>query len=160
MLEWAYSGVDFELYGNGGIECRNYLPPFQLVLETIFIVIYASTCEIYYPWYRSVCNYKPNLEFRERFGRKLLLAGLCIIWGIEIGFKLSTRQFIFILNPCHIVTFIQVNIFFLALKSHLLRKRYNLNLTFKTKDACFFYYYFILIFVMKSQHYANCKWGT
>ena len=135
MLEWAYSGVDFELYGNGGIECRNYLPPFQLVLETIFIVIYASTCEIYYPWYRSVCNYKPNLEFRERFGRKLLLAGLCIIWGIEIGFKLSTRQFIFILNPCHIVTFIQVNIFFLALKSHLLRKRYNLNLTFKTKDA-------------------------
>ena len=108
MLEWAYSGVDFELYGNGGNECRNFLPPLQIVLETVFIVIYAATCELYYPWYRSVCNYKPNLELRERFGRKLLLAGLCIIWGIEIGFKLSTRQLIFILNPCHVVTFIQV----------------------------------------------------
>jgi hypothetical protein len=96
MLEWSYSGVDFSLYGNGGPECAGYLPKWILFGETLFVIIY------------SVSNYKPNLELRERFGRKLLLAGLCLIWGIEIGYKLSTRQLIFILNPCHVVTFVQV----------------------------------------------------
>jgi hypothetical protein len=109
MLEWSYSGVDFNLEGNGGKACADYLSLQQIIIETSLITLYAAVCEVYYPWKRSVCNYKPNLELRERFGRKLLLAGLCLIWGIEIGYKLSTRQLIFILNPCHVVTFIQVN---------------------------------------------------
>jgi hypothetical protein len=108
MLEWSYSGVDFHLYGNGGDACSNYLPKSHVIIESIFIIGASFICELYYPWTRSVSNYKPNLELRERFGRKLLLASLCIIWGIEIGYKLSTRQLIFILNPCHVVTFIQV----------------------------------------------------
>lgn len=108
MLEWSYSGVDFSLYGNGGPECRSYLTPTAIIVETLLIFLYALIIEIIYPWKRSVTNYKPNLELRERFGRKLLLAGLCLIWGIEIGYKLSTRQLIFILNPCHMVTLIQV----------------------------------------------------
>ena len=108
MLEWSYSGVNFSLYGNGGVECSNFLSTNQLILETLFIVCFAVTFEIYYPWKSSVVNYKPILELRERFGRKLLLAALCLIWGIEIGYKLSTRQLIFILNPCHMTTILQV----------------------------------------------------
>jgi hypothetical protein len=108
MLEWAYSGVDFSLAGNGGDECRHYLPYKQIFIETFLIAGSSLLFELYYPWTRSVTNYKPNLELRERFGRKLLLAGLCLIWGIEIGYKLSTRQLIFLLNPCHVITFIQL----------------------------------------------------
>jgi hypothetical protein len=108
MLEWAYSGVDFGLAGNGGVECKEFLAPSQVLLETV-IISSIALFEIIYPWRRSVINYKPNLELRERFGRKLLLAALCLIWGIEIGYKLSSRQFIFLLNPCHVVTFIQVS---------------------------------------------------
>lgn len=108
MLEWSYSGVDFSIYGNGGPECASYLPWQQIILETVLVAAWAIILEIYIPWKRSVCNYMPNLELRERFGRKLLLAGLCLIWGIEIGYKLSTRQLIFILNPCHVITFLQV----------------------------------------------------
>lgn len=108
MLDWSYSGVDFSLDGNGGDECANYLPTWVMAVETSFIVLHAAMFELYFPWKRSVCNYKPNLELRERFGRKLLLASLCLIWGIEIGYKLSTRQLIFILNPCHMVTLLQV----------------------------------------------------
>ncbi|CAF0881584.1 unnamed protein product [Brachionus calyciflorus] len=108
MFEWSYSGVNFSLKGNGGPDCVNYLTPKSIMLESLFIITYAFIVEIYYPWMRSVSNYKPNLELRERFGRKLLLAGLCLIWGIEIGYKLSTRQLIFILNPCHVVTFLQL----------------------------------------------------
>jgi hypothetical protein len=108
MLEWAHSGVDFSLAGNGGQECSEYLSPTQRIIETVIAVTYALIVEFYYPWKRSVCNYKPNLTLRERFGRKVLLAGLCLIWGIEIGFKLSTRQLIFLLNPCHVITLFQV----------------------------------------------------
>lgn len=32
-----------------------------------------------------------------------LLAFTCV-YGIEIGYKFSTRQFIFLLNPCHLLT--------------------------------------------------------
>lgn len=108
MLEWTYSGVDFTLYGNGGPSCINYLTPKWLFIETLCVFLFSATFEIYYPWYKSVCNYQPNLQLRERFGRKLLLAALCLIWGIEIGFKLSTRQLIFILNPCHLITLAQL----------------------------------------------------
>jgi len=108
MFNWTYSGVDFSLYGNGGPECIGYLSPTWLAVETLIVLVISGTFELYYPWYKSVCNYKPNLELRERFGRKLLLAALCLIWGIEIGFKLSTRQLIFILNPCHMITLVQL----------------------------------------------------
>lgn len=96
------------MYGNGGQECMNYLSKTQLILESFCIISASFLFELYYPWTKSVSNYKPNLELRERFGRKLLLAGLCLIWGIEIGYKLSTGQLIFLLNPCHVVTFIQL----------------------------------------------------
>ena len=115
MFEWSYSGVDFSLYGNGGDECANYLTKTRLIVESALIVTLSIIFELYYPWTRSVSNYKPNLELRERFGRKLLLAGLCLIWGIEIGYKLSTRQLLFLFNPCHVVTFIQVTIYFLII---------------------------------------------
>lgn len=108
MLEWTYTGVDFSLYGNGGPSCMNFLTPKWLAIETLCVILFSATFEIYYPWYKSVCNYQPNLLLRERFGRKLLLAALCLIWGIEIGFKLSTRQLIFILNPCHMITLAQL----------------------------------------------------
>lgn len=108
MLDWTYSGVDFSLAGNGGPECIDYLSKSWLFFETLAVFAFSATFEIYYPWYKSVCNYQPNLELRERFGRKLLLAALCLIWGIEIGFKLSTQQLIFILNPCHMITLTQL----------------------------------------------------
>ena len=107
MFEWSYSGVDFSLDGNGGEECTKYLSNTQKIVETVVLVV-ISLFEICYPLKRYVVNYKPNLELRERFGRKLLLAALCLIWGIEIGYKLSSRQLIFILNPCHVATMIQV----------------------------------------------------
>ncbi len=80
MLNWTHSGVDFSLYGNGGHECVQYLSERHKIAETVFIVTYAALFEIGLPWKKFVADYKPNLELRERFGRKLLLASLCLIW--------------------------------------------------------------------------------
>ncbi len=109
MFEWLYSGVDFSLAGNGGEECANYLTVTHITVETAIVVVFTFMFEFYYTLTKSLKSYEPNLQLKERFGRKLLLAAFCLIFGIEIGYKLSTRQLIFILSPCHIVTMIQVS---------------------------------------------------
>jgi hypothetical protein len=41
--------------------------------------------------------------------RLFLLVSLALAYGLELCYKLVTRQLIFILNPCHFLCLIQVN---------------------------------------------------
>jgi hypothetical protein len=133
MLEWTYAGINFSAKSaepwadDGGIECAAHSTLRQRLVETLLTIIVAS-CEIYYAIYYA----KPHLgksfpyEYaRERQGRpsvlrRLVLVCYALLWGIEIGFKLASRQFIYILNPCHMVTLIQVN-------SHFSFSHYSIN---------------------------------
>ena len=45
---------------------------------------------------------------KDRGGRRILLVIMSLMFGAEIGFKLATRQLIYILNPCHVTTAFQV----------------------------------------------------
>jgi len=44
----------------------------------------------------------------DRTGKKSLLGLFGLVFGMEIGFKLATRQLIWLLNPCHMLSFIQL----------------------------------------------------
>lgn len=33
---------------------------------------------------------------------------MSVIWGMEIGYKFSSRTVIYLLNPCHVTTAIQI----------------------------------------------------
>lgn len=124
MLEWTYAGINFSAKttepwaDDGGIECFAHSSLRQRLFETILSLIIAS-CEIYYATHHAQNQLGPRStsfprEYaRERQGRpsvlrRLILVCYALLWGIEIGFKLASRQLIYILNPCHIVTFIQV----------------------------------------------------
>ena len=51
----------------------------------------------------------PETKDADRTGKKILLLLHVFFFGIEIGFKFATRQMIWILNPCHLVTMMQVS---------------------------------------------------
>ena len=108
-VRWAYEGVDQSLSGNGGKECAEYLPAMQKLCETIVFTAVA-VAEICYAYPRLKLPKKvPETEFKgDRTGRKVMLMILCIVFGIEVGFKMATRQVIFLLNPCHMITIMQV----------------------------------------------------
>lgn len=46
----------------------------------------------------------------DRGGKRLLVILLALLWGMEIGFKFASRTVIYLLNPCHVTTLIQVSI--------------------------------------------------
>ncbi|XP_060065489.1 transmembrane protein 164-like [Ylistrum balloti] len=108
MFDWAYNGVDFDLAGNGGEECRNFIVLFQRILESIFACVVAGFM-IYPSLLRLTLPKKVTpIDKTDRCGKRVLLVVMCLTFGIELGFKLATGQMIYTLNPCHIVTIIQI----------------------------------------------------
>ncbi|OWF56703.1 transmembrane protein 164-like [Mizuhopecten yessoensis] len=108
MFDWAYNGVNFDLAGNGGEKCRNFIVLFQRILESIFACVVAGFM-IYPSLMRLTLPKKVTpLEKTDRCGKRILLVVMCLTFGIELGFKLATGQMIYTLNPCHIVTIIQI----------------------------------------------------
>lgn len=50
-----------------------------------------------------------NYQKSDRGGKRLLVILLALLWGMEIGFKFASRTVIYLLNPCHVTTLIQVS---------------------------------------------------
>lgn len=48
--------------------------------------------------------------FVYRPARMFLLVAMTFAYALELGYKLATRQFIFILNPCHVLCLVQVRV--------------------------------------------------
>lgn len=110
MFEWAYSGVDFDLAGNGGIECRDFLSIKRRIFETIFASVYAGCFVYFVSSNMTLPTIVPPTVKNDRVGKKVLLVLMCLTFGIELGFKLATRQMIYLMNPCHLATMMQVRL--------------------------------------------------
>ena len=109
ITDVLYGGVDFSLPGNGGRECADYLTSEQRIVETAVYELF--TVFVFWKMLDKVSIPRELPAYREGsgVGKRLLLVLLCLIFGIEIGFKFATKQVIFLLNPCHVVTAMQVS---------------------------------------------------
>lgn len=108
MFDWAYVGVDHSLPGNGGQDCVDFIPFWQRVLESGLACVFSALA-INYAYKRIKLPEKiPPIERSDRCGKRVLLVVMCMTFGIELGFKFATRQFIWICNPCHITSMIQI----------------------------------------------------
>ncbi|XP_022088175.1 transmembrane protein 164-like [Acanthaster planci] len=114
QLEWVCHGVDPKFPGNGGPECARFLDPVQRLLETV-LVLTVCFVEMRLTWPRL--DLPPSvLEAVERHrrsgrgeaGKRVLLVVLCLVFGVELGLKFATKTFIYMMNPCHVLTLVQI----------------------------------------------------
>ncbi|RLW02618.1 hypothetical protein DV515_00007066 [Chloebia gouldiae] len=114
LLDWMYGGVDPSFAGNGGPECAAFLSGRQRLLESL-VFLSVGTVEILVSLWKLRQQHVQELENllqqpqtkQESVGKNALLVLLCLIFGLELGFKFATRTVIYLLNPCHVVTVMQ-----------------------------------------------------
>lgn len=105
---WAYDGVNASIPRNTGPECVNYLTILRHVIESSLFVPMAMYAAKY-----GMTKLPPihiNYHNLDRIvpGKQILLIMMAFLLGLEMGFKLCTRTAIYILNPCHITSMLQV----------------------------------------------------
>nr|XP_023700799.1 transmembrane protein 164-like [Paramormyrops kingsleyae] len=114
LLDWVYGGVDPKFEGNGGPECAAFLSTHQRLVESLLIVIISilevalALRKINVPRELREVARDPGRSNGDSLGKNLLLVALCMTFGVEVGFKFATKTVIYLLNPCHVITMIQI----------------------------------------------------
>ncbi|CAG0912483.1 unnamed protein product [Notodromas monacha] len=110
-LSWLCGGVTgTEFPTEGGRECFKFLSVRERVIETVLCLV------ISYSQFKWAHARLPNRNAAEYYSlspklanwRLFVLLAYALVFGIEIGFKIASHQIIFLLNPCHITTGIQL----------------------------------------------------
>lgn len=110
MFEWAYDGVNSSIPRNVGPGCANYLTLKRRIIETFFTSVFIVSCIVW--GLKRITLPKLAKEAyisQDRVGRRVLLIVMSLVLGMEIGFKFTSRTVIYLLNPCHITTALQVS---------------------------------------------------
>ncbi|XP_001632987.2 transmembrane protein 164 [Nematostella vectensis] len=120
ILDIAYGGVNHSLPGNGGPACARFLSTRQRVLETVSYMLFCVVL-LYFILPRCRIPEKlPPLREGTLFARRLLLVLLCVTFAIEAGFKVATKQVIYLLNPCHVLNVLQIYLLAAKPSKHVL----------------------------------------
>jgi len=112
LADYSVSGIDFSLAGNGGPDCVYHLSGWRRLLEDVFALCFCSLCLIVglkihrRPPTRKALGHVGEATYSA--SRLALLTGVTFAYGMEITYKLATRQFVFVLNPCHLMCLIQI----------------------------------------------------
>ena len=108
--DWAIGGIDFEVEGNGGLSCRDHVGFNRRVCETL-LGIGLPLC--LFLWNRTQNNTeqeRQKKEFHSHYSplRIALLVSMTFVFGIEVGFKFASKQLIWLFNPCHVTSLIDI----------------------------------------------------
>lgn len=107
MFKWAYDGVNSSIPRNIGPECAYYLSPKRRIIETFLVSVFIVTCLV---WGYKRIRLPAQVSYisHDRVGRRILLLIMSLVLGMEIGFKFTSRTVVYLLNPCHVTTALQV----------------------------------------------------
>ena len=108
FLEALYGGIrPHEVPGHGGAECAAYLSTKTKITETCISTV-MMLITLRYALKRVSLPTQPPPEY-DHFMKGPLLALLSIVFGLQIGYKISSGQLLYMLNPCHVITVVEVS---------------------------------------------------
>lgn len=103
-----YGGIRPDIPGHGGEVCAGFLTPKWMVFETLLSTMMMITVGVI-GWYTYTMPTTFPKE-RQSTAKQCLLVLLCLVFGIEVGYKICSKQVLYLLNPCHVLTAIEVAI--------------------------------------------------
>lgn len=107
FLEALYGGIrPHEVPGHGGPECAAYLSKETKITETCITTVIMLVVLSYALKRVSLPSQPPPEDYH--FWKGPLLALLSIVYGLQIGYKISSGQLLYMLNPCHVITVAEV----------------------------------------------------
>lgn len=108
LADVLYGGIDPSIPGHGGPACAAYLPPSRMLLETaISTSMMAVVAVLGYKTYTMPSTFPAS---DDHTSKRLLLLLTCLVFGLEIGYKICSRQVLYLLNPCHVITVVEVGV--------------------------------------------------
>lgn len=110
VADWLFGGIDKSLLGNGGEECARYSSSERKIGEGVLV---SALVFFMFLWsFKKLAPLpSPKSEvYKLKYEplKQILLVAMSIVFGMEIGFKFASRSVIFLLNPCHVVTALQI----------------------------------------------------
>ncbi|KAL5509680.1 hypothetical protein EMCRGX_G005084 [Ephydatia muelleri] len=102
-----YGGIQPNIPGNGGPDCVAFLSKGQLLFETLLgtaLVVLFSLCGAK----TYTLPAKVASAGKEPLFKKVLLVVLSVVFAIEIVYKVCSRQLLYLLNPCHVCTVLEI----------------------------------------------------
>lgn len=106
LADVLYGGIKPDIPGHGGEECASYLPKSTMLLETAITTAMMLVVAVLGWWTYTMPSKFPVRD--DHLGKRFLLAALCLVFGLEVGYKVCSRQVLYLLNPCHVITMIEI----------------------------------------------------
>ncbi|KRY34876.1 Twinkle protein, mitochondrial [Trichinella spiralis] len=114
-MDLIMGGVNFSDPSSGGDECFHYLTVYQRLVETA-LVLPVAILQLCYIWPKARSMEVPHApNFRaynncKKLGSFLLFI-LILVFAVEVSYKVRTGSLIFLLNPCHVATMLEILLF-------------------------------------------------
>lgn len=102
-----YGGIKPEIPGHGGEECAAYLSKRTMIFETLLSTSMMIIVGCFAMYTFTIPRAFPLTD--NFASKRFLLVLLCLVFGIEIGYKICSKQVLYLLNPCHVITVAEVH---------------------------------------------------
>eukprot|EP00731_Ephydatia_muelleri_P034258 Em0053g4a len=102
-----YGGIQPNISGNGGPDCAAFLSKGHLLFETLLgtaLVVLFSLCGAK----TYTLPAKVASAGKDPLFKKVLLVVLSVVFAIEIVYKVCSRLLLYLLNPCHVCTVLEI----------------------------------------------------